>query len=206
MAGHPTHMRTAPVLAVPGTAAERTPASRAAVGTPPFAQVYEEHFDFVWRSARRLGVPEANLDDVVQDVFVTVYRRVNDFEGRSTLRTWIFGVLRRVVGDFRRTQRRKPTEALSSEPPTAAEDGPMEQAAQAEAARFLHRVLESLDDERREVFVLAELEQMSAPEIASALEVNLNTVYSRLRSARKAVDEAVTRLRSGDGWRYRCPS
>lgn len=196
-------MRTAPAFAVPGAATEPTPAPRAVVVTPPFAEVYEAHFDFVWRSARRLGVPEASLDDVVQDVFVTVYRRLDDFEGRSSLRTWIFGVLRRVVGDLRRTQRRKPTEALQTDPSAPAEQGPLERVAQAEAARFLQGVLNTLDDERREVFVLAELEQMSAPEIAEALEVNLNTVYSRLRSARRTVNEAVERQRHADGWRYR---
>src|SRR5207237_991026 len=81
-----------------------------------FAAVYDEHFDFVWRSARRLGVPEASLDDVAQDVFVTVYRRLPEFEGRSQLKTWIFGILRHTISDLRRGQRRKPTSALDPEP------------------------------------------------------------------------------------------
>jgi RNA polymerase sigma-70 factor (ECF subfamily) len=170
--------------------------------TPHFAEVYETHFDFVWRSARRLGVPEAGLDDVVQDVFVTVYRRLGEFEGRSQLRTWIFGILRHTVGDLRRSQRRKPTEALGDEP-SDARPGPHEHAVRDESTQLLSRLLAELDDDQREVFVLAELEQMSAPEIASAIDVNVNTVYSRLRAARQGFEAALKRAKSRDEWRMR---
>ena len=167
-----------------------------------FAQAYEAHFDFVWRSARRLGVAEASTDDVVQDVFVTVYRRLGEFEGRSQLRTWIFGILRHTVRDLRRTQRRKPSETLTHDPEATCA-GPHEVAAQREGTRLLHDVLASLDDDQREIFVLAELEQMSAPEIGAALEMNVNTVYSRLRAARQNFEAALKRLRSRDEWRTR---
>jgi RNA polymerase sigma-70 factor (ECF subfamily) len=102
----------------PGSCAEEPRAATAPepglgpVGALSFALVYEQHFDFVWRSARRLGVAEASLDDVVQDVFVTVYRRLDAFEGRSSLKTWLFGIVRHTVRDLRRSARRKPTEAL----------------------------------------------------------------------------------------------
>jgi RNA polymerase sigma-70 factor (ECF subfamily) len=178
-----------------GDALSRTPPA-----VPDFAVVYEEHFDFVWRSARRLGVAEASLDDVVQDVFVTVYRRLTEFEGRSQLKTWIFGILRHTVRDLRRTQRRKPTESMEREP-VSISPSPLESAARSEAARLLQDVLSSLDDDQREVFVLAELEQMSAPEIGQALELNVNTVYSRLRTARQAFDAALGRARRRDEWR-----
>jgi RNA polymerase sigma-70 factor (ECF subfamily) len=168
-----------------------------------FASVYDAQFDFVWRSARRLGVPEASLDDVVQDVFVTVYRRLPEFEGRSQLKTWIFGILRHTISDLRRSQRRKPTAALEHEPADARALSPQEAAQRAEGVKLLHAALASLADEQREVFVLAELEQLSSPEIASALEVNLNTVYSRLRAARQEFEAALKRLRSRDEWRMR---
>jgi RNA polymerase sigma-70 factor (ECF subfamily) len=167
-----------------------------------FGEVYEIYFDFVWRSARRLGVPEASLDDVVQDVFVTVYRRLPYFEGRSLLKTWIFGILRHTVRDLRRSMRRKPTEALEHEPQDGGHN-PQEAAARGEGQKLLHEVLAALDEDQREVFVLCELEQLSAPEIASALEVNVNTVYSRLRAARQNFDAALKRLRSRDEWRMR---
>ncbi len=175
----------------------------AATSAPPFADVYEQHFEFVWRSARRLGVPEASLDDVVQDVFVTVYRRLPDFEGRSQVKTWVFGILRNMVNDLRRSQRRKPTEALVVEPVDASANGPQEAFAREQGARLLHAVLSELPDDLREVFVLSELEQMSAPEVASALHVNVNTVYSRLRAARRDFDAALKRLRTRDEWRMR---
>ncbi|MET0284765.1 MAG: sigma-70 family RNA polymerase sigma factor [Polyangiales bacterium] len=175
----------------------------AATPTPVFADVYEQHFEFVWRSARRLGVPEASLDDVVQDVFVTVYRRLPDFEGRSQVKTWVFGILRNTVNDLRRSQRRKPTEALTAEPIDHSANGPQEAFAREQGARLLHAVLTELEDDLRDVFVLSELEQMSAPEVATALSVNVNTVYSRLRAARRDFDAALKRLRTRDEWRTR---
>lgn len=170
---------------------------------PSFALVYDQHFDFVWRSARRLGVAEANLDDVVQDVFVTVYRRLDVFEGRSQLKTWIFGILRHTVHDLRRTARRKPTEALVDEPIDLTSPTPQDAALHGEGSRLLHAVLLELGDDLREVFVLSELEQMSAPEVSVALSLNVNTVYSRLRTARKEFEAALKRLRSRDEWRSR---
>ena len=179
-----------------------TQAPQAAL-VPNFADVYETYFDFVWRSARRLGVRDASLDDVLQDVFVTVYRRLPAFEGRSLLKTWIYGVVRHTVQDYRRTLRRKPSEALEHEPPDVLADSPHDCAVRTEGARLLDAVLAELDDDLREVFVLSELEQMSAPELAAALSLNVNTVYSRLRSARANFDAALKRLRSRDEWRLR---
>lgn len=175
----------------------------ATAAAPSFRDVYEQHFEFVWRSARRLGVPQAQLDDVVQDVFVTVYRRLPEFEGRSQVKTWVFGILRNTVNDLRRSQRRKPTEALTVEPADHTASGPQEAAAREEGARLLHAVLAELAEELREVFVLSELEQLTAPEVASALSVNVNTVYSRLRAARRDFDAALKRLRTRDEWRMR---
>jgi RNA polymerase sigma-70 factor (ECF subfamily) len=169
---------------------------------PAFAEVYEAHFEFVWRSARRLGVFDAALDDVVQDVFVTVYRRLGEFEGRSQLKTWIFGILRHHVRDMRRSMQRKPTEALATEPLDGS-DGPHECALRQQGTKLLHHLLGTLDDDLREVFVLAELEQMSVPEIASALSANVNTVYSRLRTARQEFDAALKRAQKRDEWRMR---
>jgi RNA polymerase sigma-70 factor (ECF subfamily) len=208
MPGHPTDMRPDTPASERGESAPALPApvrAGADVADPPpaFADVYEQQFEFVWRSARRLGVPEASLDDVVQDVFVTVYRRLPDFEGRSQLKTWVFGILRNTVNDLRRSQRRKPTEALIAEPVDLSASGPQEALAREEGARLLHAVLTELEDDLRDVFVLSELEQMSAPEVAAALSVNVNTVYSRLRAARRDFDAALKRLRTRDEWRTR---
>jgi RNA polymerase sigma-70 factor (ECF subfamily) len=157
------------------------------------AEVYEAQFDFVWRSARRLGVGSLHLDDVVQEVFLVVFRRLAEFEGRSSLKTWLFGITRRVVGDHRRSARRRPAEPLGAIEPADLGPAADVRMVREQESRLLHAMLDELDEEKREVFVLAELEQMSGPEIADALDVNLNTVYARLRAARAGFEQAVAR-------------
>jgi RNA polymerase sigma-70 factor (ECF subfamily) len=160
---------------------------------PQFREIYDEYFDFVYRCARRMGVYDKALDDAVQDVFVVVHRRLGDFEGRSSIKTWLYGITRRVAKDHRRRADRKEKGLVPAENLTSMEGDPREQAARAEAIATLREILDTLDAPKREVFVLAEMEQMTAPEIAEALAVNLNTVYSRLRAARAAFEKGVER-------------
>jgi len=161
---------------------------------PTLEELYQEHFAFVWRTVRRLGVPPALVDDAVQDVFNVAHRRLAEFEGRSSPRTWLFAIARRVVADHRRRAART-TAPLPAELEDGAA-GPLESAQRAEAARLVHAILETLDEDKRAVFVLADLEQMPAPEIAQALDIGVNTVYSRLRAARAAFEAALLRLRA----------
>jgi RNA polymerase sigma-70 factor (ECF subfamily) len=176
---------------------------------PGFAEVYEEFFPFVWRSARRLGAPEHSVDDVVQEIFLVVHRRLTEFEGRSSLKTWLFGIVLNVVRAQRRALRAKQPHTLDADrraDPDALSDGgprPDEMLTKAEAARVVERLLEALDDDKRAVFVLAELEQLAAPEIAAALSIPVNTVYSRLRLARQDFAAAAARHRARDEWRSR---
>ena len=178
-----------------------------ASSAPPlsFASVYEAHFAYVWRSVRALGVPEGSVDDAVQEVFVVVHRKLATFEARSTVKTWVYGIAMRVARAHRRTNRTTAREDDAEldriRAPTSAQ--PDMAAERAEAARVVNRLLAGLDDDQREVFVLAELEQLSAPEIADALEVKLNTVYSRLRLARAAFAEAAARHRAEEKRRSR---
>jgi RNA polymerase sigma-70 factor, ECF subfamily len=158
-----------------------------------FDQIYEANFSFVWRNLVRLGVREAHVEDAAQDVFLVVHRRLGDFEGRSSVRTWLFGIVLRVANDHRRRARRKGTEPLPDVLPDATSPGPFEGAARTEATRLLARLLEELPEERRAVFVLAEVEGMTAPEIGEALGVNVNTVSTRLRAARMDFERAVRR-------------
>ncbi len=169
---------------------------------PSFEALYEEYFNFVWRSLRRLGVGAASLDDAVQDVFVVVHRRLAEFEGRSSIKTWLFGITLRVAQEHRRRLRRKEgsLEPLDDGFVDAA-PGPLEEAEKAEAVRVLDAILATLDDDKRAVFILAELEQMTAPEIAESLGINANTVYSRLRAARQAFETAMSRMQLTSGGR-----
>jgi len=162
-----------------------------AAARPTFEEAYEQLFDFVWRSLRRLGVPAASIDDAVQDVFVVIHRRLADFEGRSALKTWAFGIALRVAGDHKRLLRRKGGHAPLDARIADGAPGPVECLDRSEAVRELDRILGTLDEDKRAVFVLVEIEQLSAPEAAAALGVNVNTVYSRLRAARREVEAAL---------------
>ena len=172
--------------------------------TPTFAELYDSYFGFVWRTASRLGTPESNLDDVVQETFMVAYRRLPDFEGRSSVKTWLYGIAFNVVRAFRREMGVKHPVALHAElradPELLADraDGPHERTAKREAARFVDEFLRRLNEDQRDVFVLAELEQLSAPEIAEVIGAGLNTVYSRLRLARVEFAKAVARHRARD--------
>lgn len=166
------------------------------VGAPDFAGVYRQEFDFVWRSLHRLGVAPPALDDAVQEVFMIVHRRLDSFEGRSTLRSWLFGIALRVASDYRRSLRRKPEHDLPPELPDPGTLPPDERAARAQEVRLVYAALDELDADKRAVFVLAELEQMTAPEIAQALSIKLNTVYSRLRAARRDFERALAIVRA----------
>jgi RNA polymerase sigma-70 factor (ECF subfamily) len=169
-----------------GHEAEDMPAQAAAAPPAELVALYRAHFQFVWRSARRLGVPPAALDDVVQDVFLVVARRLAEFRGESSVKTWLFAITLRVVREHRRSTFRhlRRVEALAESGPAEATD-PI---ARSDAQRLLLRLLDRLDDDRRSVYVLAELEGLTAQEIADGLRLNVNTVYSRLRSARAQLE------------------
>jgi len=167
-----------------------------------FPTVYQEHFDFVWRSLRRLGVPESALDDAHQEVFLVAYRRLGAFRGHSKLKTWLFGIVLNVVRHQRRAVRHERAHDRVSETNLEAlQPGPLESAAKSEAALMLQDFLSGLDSDKRAVFILAELEQMTAPEVAEATQTNLRTVYSRLRTVRQEFEQAVARHRARDQWR-----
>jgi RNA polymerase sigma-70 factor (ECF subfamily) len=180
----------------------RTPSLDAEKATRPgvddrrasFDELYAAHLPFVWRCLRGLGVPRSALDDAAQDVFLVVYRRRGDFAGESSFRTWLFGIVRRVAFNQRRSASRKRTQAedLSVDPlPTAL--SPLEQAQNVEAAGFVQEFVKRLPKGQREVFILVMLEEMTIPEVAEALEIRLNTAYTWLRRARARFRDAMAR-------------
>jgi RNA polymerase sigma-70 factor (ECF subfamily) len=159
-----------------------------------FDDVYERHFDFVWRSLRLLGVPPEVVEDATQDTFSVVSRRLARFEGRSSLRTWLFAILQRVAANHRRTSRRKLQRLAPLDDGVAAlGPTPHARAEAAETIDLIQSFCDTLDLERREVFVLALLEELPAPEVAQVLEIPVNTVYSRVRSLREGLRRALDR-------------
>lgn len=153
-------------------------------------QVVVDNAPFVGRSLRYLGVPESDLEDAAQEVFVVVHRRLGSFEGRSTLRTWLYGVCVRIASARRRRAAVR-RESLTPEPPESA-TGPLQEVhvERGEQRRRLLAVLDGLDDDKRAVFVLYEIERQSMKDIAEALGCPLQTAYYRYHAARKIVLEA----------------
>ncbi len=158
--------------------------------------VFASHFDFVWRSLRRLGVAPSALDDAVQEVFVVVCRRLHTLRDEPQLRPWLFSIAAHVARRAWRTGKRRSAEPL---PEVLADErslSPQEAASRAEAVRVVYALLDQLSPSQRSVFVLAHLEQFTAPEIAAALDMPVNTVYSRLRASRAAIEAALDRHRA----------
>jgi RNA polymerase sigma-70 factor (ECF subfamily) len=166
------------------------------------AEIYRRHHDLVWRSLRGLGVAAHAVDDATQDVFVVVQRRREDYDGRAPVRQWVLGIARNVAAKYRERSARKAArlELLEGdEPPVVAHEDATEAVAQREAADLVTRFLDTLDDDRRAVFVLADVEGLTAPEIAELLGVKLNTVYSRLRLARRRLELGLAAWREDEG-------
>ena len=150
-----------------------------------FDAVYSQYFGFVWRSLQRLGVASFVLEDAAQDTFVVIHRRFADLRADASIKAFLFGTALRVAQNYRRTARRKGAASLDTETAHSLEPGPFERAAASRALAVVEEFVTSLDDEKRMVFMLSALEQMTAPEIGDALSLPLSTVYSRLRVARE---------------------
>ena len=153
--------------------------------TPVFAAVYREQFPYVFRSLRRLGVRPSELDDLVQEVFTVVFRRLGDYDPSRPIEPWLFGIAFRTVSVFRRTRSRRIVEVPSDDiEPTDEAAGPETSLQDRQARLLVLRALEALDLDQRAVFVLHDIDGVIVPKIAETLEIPLNTVYSRLRAAR----------------------
>lgn len=173
--------------------ASGTGVTEAAVKPTSAAEIFKEQGAFVLRLLRRLGVPDADLDDVVQDVFVIVHRSLDRYEERNHLRAWLYRIAVREASRHRRGRLPHATVPLE-ELATAASAGPEEHVQLSEARADFERLLSVLDEERRTVFVLYEVEELSMEEVVEVVGCPLATGYSRLRSARKLVLAAAKRL------------
>jgi RNA polymerase sigma-70 factor (ECF subfamily) len=184
--------RTAVTLVGPVPAQGR---GRAEAGLAAVEAIHREHFAFVWRSLRHLGVPHAWLEDAAQEVFVVVHRRIGEFEGRADVKTWLYAIARRVASDQRRSMRRADRKhaALLAEG-TCDHDDFVDPVVRSEAAQHVVQFLEGLDGDKRAVFTLHAFEGLRGPEIAERLAMNLNSVYSRLRVAKERFEQSCRAL------------
>ena len=175
-----------------------TPRKVAAVDIPSFPEIFRTYSGFVWRVLLRLGVAEADVEDVAQEVFMGVHRNLERFEGRCTLRTWVYGICHRRAVDYRRRAYVR-REVATDEPPEMVEEATQERGLDVQHARDrLNQVLESLDEDKRAVFVLFEIEQLPMDEVAEIVGCPLQTAYSRLYAARKKLDAAAARWRASN--------
>jgi RNA polymerase sigma-70 factor (ECF subfamily) len=156
-----------------------------------FEGVYDTHFAFVWRVLRTFGVPEASLEDAAQDVFVVVHRRLGEFEGRAAITTWLFAIARRVACAYRRKLGRDARAEPIGDSDFVAANDTFAAMSRAQATSTVLAILDTMEEDKRAVFALVELEQLSVPEVAKLLDLNLNTAYSRLRSARQHFEARV---------------
>jgi RNA polymerase sigma-70 factor (ECF subfamily) len=165
---------------------------------PSFASVYERYFDFVWSMTHRFGIRDDAIDDVVQEIFVVIHSKLHTVQNPDSLRSWIYAVARKTASGYRRRGGSIQHEAreLSDDLPALDMTSPEDLAQQSALVQRLWRLLETLSPEKREVFIMSELEEFTCPEIAEALNIPVNTAYSRRRTAREAFDLALERENS----------
>lgn len=160
-----------------------------------FEQTYRAELGYVLQALRRLGVPEASLEDAAHDVFLSVHARWSSYEPARPVRPWLFAFAARVASNVR--QRVKPGVAEPLETVADPSLTPEQRSIGASERRLVHRALASLDDEKRAIFVLHELDQVPVPEAARALGLNVDTAWSRLRAARQCFNDACLKLLDG---------
>jgi len=190
---------------MPSTARNAAPPAqheRMRLALADFDAVYEEMVGYVWNVVSHMGVHPSDAEDVVQEVFVTVYRRLGEFEGRALLKTWVFRIAVHLVQHYFRTHVRKPGDRATMKGTEIhvladqRENGPASHVERMERYDALDRVLAELDEPKRLVFVLAELEEMTLSEIGEVVGANANTVATRLRAARQAFEKALARFQA----------
>lgn len=163
-----------------------------------FTALYHEHFDYVWSSVRRLGVPPQHIADVTHDVFVTVFRKLDEYDPARPARPWLFAVAFRVTRNHQRLaanrneRLQRDDEAIEGVDPLPGADDAL---GAAQDRALVRDALDALDVERRAVLVLHDIEEKPASEIAAICEIPVKTVYSRLHSARSLFTAAVRRFR-----------
>lgn len=175
---------------------------------PDFASVYATQVDFVFATLQRLGVRESDLEDVLQKVFIDIHQRLHTFDPTKSLEGWIYGICKNECSNDRRLAHRR-HEVTSDEPIETSSEGsalqPEELVTRRQARRTLESILDMLDLDKRIVFVMFEVDELSCEEIAQSLGIPLGTVYSRLNAARKAFQKAVERHQAIETRRSRGP-
>ncbi|HVJ18054.1 MAG TPA: RNA polymerase sigma factor [Polyangiaceae bacterium] len=163
---------------------------------------YVDWAGYVWRMLQRLGVRQADLEDLCHDVFLIAHRRFGDFDGRVAMNAWLFGICLRVAANYRRRARFRlehrstglEDEGAGLRAPPSTE--PDQQLARRQAQARAQAILDGMDPTKRAVFMMYEVEGLSCQAIASELGVPVGTIYSRLHAARGLFEAEAERLAS----------
>ena len=170
--------------------------AEAAVAAPPtFPQLFEEQASYVWAALKRLGIRHSDLEDLTHDVFVQVFRQLDQYDPARPMKPWLFGFAFRIASQHRRRHAYRFEVAEQREAADAAPD-PADQLLASERRQLAWAALEELELNQRAVFILHELDGCSIPKVAEHLGIPLSTAYSRLRLAREDFARAARRLRS----------
>ncbi|AKV00251.1 RNA polymerase sigma factor RpoE [Labilithrix luteola] len=176
------------------SASASAPASHTGLAT----DMFREHGRYAFRLLRRLGVEEADVDDVLQEVFVVVHRKLPDFDPRGSRRAWLYGICIRLAADYRRRQRKRRELRVDQvdEPIDPSAATPLELLEARKTCAVLDGMLSELPDQKREVFVLHVIEDLPMAEVAEVLGCPLHTAYTRYYAARKLFEAAARRARA----------
>ncbi len=168
---------------------------------PSFRAVFDAHYDYIWHSLRRLGVPDADRDDVVDEVFLRVHSKLDSYDTARPMRPWLFAFAVRAASDYRRLARHRMVQDDGVSEGVDPSPSPEEAAIQGDAGRLVQQALEALSLSTRAVLVMYEIDGREMKEIAEALEIPLNTAYSRLRLARGTFEAKVRELQGEEALR-----
>lgn len=189
-----------PAAAAMSSQVRKLPASREEPALPlDLRSIYDAYGQYVWLTLQRLGVARADLEDMCQEVFVVVHRRLGSYDPNARLAAWLFGICIKIAAAYHRRafRRREQATDLSAEPgPADGARDPEEQAVVRQRQVVLDRMLGQLDLEHRAVFVMFEIEELSCAEIADQIGIPVGTVYSRLHTARKALTAIAAKWRA----------
>jgi RNA polymerase sigma-70 factor (ECF subfamily) len=153
--------------------------------------LFANYAAYVCRTLENMGIRDCDVDDICQEVFVVVHRKLASFHGGSSIKTWVYGICMKKAAEYRRAGRRKREELTAVVPDTPYAAPQSDHVELGEAKQRLARALDELDDDKRAAFVLYEFEELTLREIAETVDASINTVYSRLMAARRHVLDAL---------------
>jgi len=160
-----------------------------------FHAIFETHLQYVWNTLRYLGVRSADTRDVAQEVFLTVFERFDDYDPSRSVRTWLFVIAYHAASNYRRLARHRRELPDSGEEAAGQGLNAEQLVAAREQTDLLVQMISQIDLPKRAVLVMHDMDGIAMPEIAESLSIPLNTAYSRLRLARKELQDHAERLR-----------